>query len=181
MSLGFMVPEVLGWGVDLGTWRGRAWGGRGCWHWEQDQTPVPPLWLRLVPRLAWDHHWWDRPVTRDATGFGVGAPHRGLRWRLAGKIGEQSLSPETLEPCFPGPRNCSIPQPPGQVALTGPGATWTQRQRDATGGAGFPEAGPGPPAGQLRMESFRERNVCGVAGRCIPRQRPVSRTLICTN
>lgn len=95
--------------------------GGGPWHLERQglwqrllalgtvPDPQAPLWLRLVPRLAWDHHRWDRLITRDATGFGVGASHCGLRWGLAGKIDEQRLSPETLEPCFPGPRNCSIP------------------------------------------------------------------------
>lgn len=100
---------------------------------------------------------------------------------LAGRTSEQSLSPKTLEPRFPGSRNCSFPLAPGQVALISLGAAWTQGQTDATQGAGFPEAGRGPPAGRLRMESFLERNACGVVGRCIPRRRPVSRTLICTN
>ena len=60
---------------------------------------------------------------------------------LAGRTSEQSLSPKTLEPCFPGSRNCSFPLAPGQVALIGLGAAWTQRQTDTTQGAGFPEAG----------------------------------------
>lgn len=58
MSLEFMAPEVLGWGGP-GTWKDGAWGGRGCWRWEQDQTPMPPLQLRLAPWLTWDLHLWD--------------------------------------------------------------------------------------------------------------------------
>lgn len=53
-----MAPEVLGWGGP-GTWKDGAWGGRGCWRWEQDQTPMPPLQLRLAPWLTWDLHLWD--------------------------------------------------------------------------------------------------------------------------
>lgn len=163
--------------------RGAAWG-------EPMSLRPPYLSSSLEPHSPSSHKWGNRatgsPRAQQRPSLVKGLCPGSLVRRAPGKPRAQSQSPDTGRTHWGQAAPQNVSHRPGRMPTAGRQANlppWdTGLHQGQRGGCpDDPEAGCGPPAGRLRMESFLERNACGVVGRCIPRRRPVSRTLICTN